>query len=139
MIGAALRFCRDNMIAEASEGSIAIVGFRRDERRCQQQQFGRVSDEMKAAGITVYHIHVGTDSVPPDVMEIANATGGESFVATDESGLRRIFKHIDRMKPARFKPATAIPMDFFQPFAMTGLALLGCFAACAFGWRYTPW
>jgi hypothetical protein len=97
------------------------------------------ADEMKAANITVYHIHVGTDPVPTDVMEIAKSTGGESFVATDESGLKRIFKHIDRMKPAQFKPAAAIPMDYFQPFALVGLCLLAAYALGAFGLRFTPW
>jgi hypothetical protein len=94
---------------------------------------------MKAANITVYHIHVGTDPTPPDVIDIANSTGGESFVATDAGGLKRIFRHIDRMKPARFKPATAIPMDSYQPFAAIGLCLLGVLGVSAFGLRFTPW
>ena len=94
---------------------------------------------LNKAKITVYHVHVGTDPVPSEVAEIANATGGEAFVATDDSGLKRIFKHIDRMKPTRYKSATAIPMDFFQPFALMGLCLLGAYNLGAFGLRYTPW
>ncbi len=66
MIGAALRFCRDNMIAEASEGDRLLLlvsdGMSADVNSSNSDEF---SDEMKAAGITVYHIHVGTDSVPP--------------------------------------------------------------------------
>ncbi len=140
MIGAALRFCRDNMLAEASDGDRLLLlvsdGMSAD---INGSNAGEFADEMKAARITVYHVHVGTGPVPPDVMEIANASGGEAFAATDESGLNRIFKHIDRMKPARFKPATAIPMDYFQPFAWIGLSLLGAYGLGAFGLRYTPW
>ncbi len=140
LIGAALRFCRDNMVAEAVEGDRLLLlvsdGVSSDVNGGNATE---LADEMKGAKITVYHVHVGTDPVPSEVIEIANATGGEAFVATDESGLRRIFKHIDRMKPARFKAATAIPMDFFQPFALVGLCLLGAFAMGTFGLRYTPW
>lgn len=134
MIGAALRFCRDNMVAEASEGDRLLLlvsdGMSSD---VNGGNAAELADEMKVANITVYHVHVGTDPVPSEVMEIANSTGGEAFVATDENGLRRIFKHIDRMKPARFKPATAIPMDSFQPFAMVGLLLVGLYGLGAFG------
>lgn len=140
MIGAALRFCRDNMVREAPEGDRLLLlvsdGVSADVNSGNSSEF---ADEMKAANITVYHIHVGTDPTPPDVIDIANSTGGESFVATDAGGLKRIFRHIDRMKPARFKPATAIPMDSYQPFAAIGLFLLGVLGLSAFGLRFTPW
>jgi len=140
MIGAALRFCRDNMLAEADEGDKLIVlvsdGVSFD---INASNAGDVADELTAAGITLYHVHVGTGAVPYEVTEIANATGGEAFVATDETGLKRIFNHIDRMQPARFRPATAIPMDFFQPFAAVGLCLLGAHMLGLLGLRYTPW
>ena len=140
MIGAALRFCRDNMIQEATEGDRLLLlvsdGFSADVNDGNLSEF---IDEMKQANITVYHIHVGTDQAPSTVMELANNTGGESFVATDEAGLKRIFRHIDRMKPARFKPSTAIPMDYYQPFALAGLGLLAVYSLAAFGMRYTPW
>lgn len=140
MIGAALRFCRDNMLREAREGDRLLLlvsdGFSADVNEGNLSEF---IDEMKQANITVYHIHVGTGQAPSTVMELANNTGGESFVATDEAGLKRIFRHIDLMKPARFKPSTAIPMDYYQPFAFAGLGLLAVFGLAAFGMRYTPW
>jgi Ca-activated chloride channel homolog len=140
MIGAALRFCRDNMVHEAPEGDRLLLlvsdGMSADVNSGNSSE---LADEMKAANITIYHIHVGTDPTPADVSEIANSTGGESFVATDAGGLKRIFKHIDRMKPARFKPATAIPMDFYQPFALIGLCLLAAYGVGAYGLRYSPW
>ena len=140
MIGAALRFCRDNMVREASEGDRLLLlvsdGMSAD---VNDQNAGDFADEMKAANIIVYHIHVGTDPVPSNVMEIASSSGGESFVATDEGGIKRVFKHIDRMKPARFKPAAAVPMDYYQPFALLGFGLMAAYGLGAFGLRYTPW
>lgn len=140
MIGAALRFCRDNMVREATAGDRLLLlvsdGVSAD---VNDQNVGEFIDEMKQANITVYHIHVGTDQAPAVVMELATATGGESFIATDESGLKRIFKHIDRMKPARFKASTAIPMDYYQPFALIGLSLLAAYGVSVCWLRYTPW
>lgn len=140
MIGAALRFCRDNMVQEATQGDRLLLlvsdGFSADVN--DGNVFDYI-DEMQQANITVYHIHVGTDQAPATVMELANNTGGESFVATDAGGLKRIFRHIDRMKPARFTPSTAIPMDYYQPFALVGLSLLALYGIAAFGLRYTPW
>lgn len=139
-IGAVLRFCRDNMIREATEGDRLLLlvsdGMSAD---INDQNVGEFIDEMKQANITVYHIHVGTDQAPSTVMELATATGGESFIATDESGIKRIFKHIDRMKPAKFKASTAIPMDYYQPFALVGLALMLAYGAHLCLLRYTPW
>jgi hypothetical protein len=43
------------------------------------------------------------------------------------------------MKPARLKPATSEPADFFQPFALAGLTLLGVQIAGLLGLRFTPW
>ncbi len=140
MIGAALRFCRDNMLAEAGEGDRLIVlvsdGVSFD---INSANVTEVADDLSDAGITLYHVHVGTSAVPYEVSEIAQATGGEAFVATDETGLKRIFSHIDLMRPARFKPATAVPIDEFTPFAIVAMALLGTHLVGLLGMRYTPW
>jgi Ca-activated chloride channel homolog len=140
MIGAALRFCRDNMVAEAGEGDRLIIlvsdGMSFDLNAGNASEVG---DELNDAGITLYHVHVGTEQVPYEVTEIANMTGGEAFVATDKTGLERVFRHIDLMQPARFKPATAIPMDWFPPFALAGLGVLGLHMIGLLGMRYTPW
>lgn len=140
MIGAALRFCRDNMVREATEGDRLLLlvsdGMSAD---VNDQNIGEFMDELKQANITLYHIHVGTDQAPATVMELATATGGESFIATDGNGVKRIFKHIDRMKPAKFKASTAIPMDYYQPFVFIGLGLMAAYGVSACLLRYTPW
>ena len=50
-----------------------------------------------------------------------------------------MFKHIDRMKPARFAPAGTVPLDEFGPFAVAALALAGLHAVGLLFARYTPW
>lgn len=99
----------------------------------------RVSGQLKDAGITMYHIHIGSDTIPPTVSSIARATGGDAFLATNSDGLRLIFNHIDQMQPARFKANASVPVDYFQPFAWTGLVAIVLYSLSLLKWRYTPW
>jgi Ca-activated chloride channel family protein len=139
-IGAALRYCRDSMILESEPGDRVIVlvsdGASSD---LGDGQVEDVSNELKDANITLFHIHVAEDAIPQEVVDIAEATGGRAFEATDRVSLARVFRHIDAMKPARYIPQGTVPMDYFFPFALAGLACLGLHVLALFGVRYTPW
>lgn len=140
MIGAALRFCLRNMLAEAQTGDRLIVlvsdGMSADLGNGEAEKVG---EELKDAGITVFHVHIDETDVPAEVRDLVEVTGGEAFAATDGSSLKAIFTHIDRMKPARFAPAGTVPLDEFRPFALLALALAGLHAAGLLFARYTPW
>ncbi|MEY3020931.1 MAG: hypothetical protein RIS86_127 [Planctomycetota bacterium] len=145
-IGAALRFCRRNMLAETrdapegeagdrlvvlvSDGMSADLGG--DESR-------RVGEELRDAGIAVFHIHIGPMGVPAEIEDLVAETGGEAFAANDPASMKAIFTHIDRMRPARFAPAGTVPLDEFGPFAAVALALAGLHAFGLLFARYTPW
>ncbi len=139
-IAAALRFCKSNMEIEATEGDRLIVlvsdGFSGDLGNGEEYE---VAEELKAAGITVYHIHVDQTDIPSEVVELARGTGGDGFHASDAESLRTVFAHIDRMKPARYASVGTVPMDHFRPFAIALLALLGLHGIGLLGMRYTPW
>ena len=139
-IAAALRFCKSNMEIEATEGDRLIVlvsdGFSSDLGNGEEYE---VVDELKAAGITLYHIHVDQSDIPSEVVELARGTGGDGFHASDAASLRTVFAHIDRMKPARYASVGTVPMDHFRPFAIAVLALLGLHGIGLMGVRYTPW
>jgi hypothetical protein len=98
-----------------------------------------IGEELKAQGITVYHIHIDESEVPSDVLELVELTGGQSFAATDQSSLNAIFTHIDRMKPATFTTPGTVPLDRFAPFALVALALCAVHALGLLGARWTPW
>ncbi|MDG2424327.1 MAG: VWA domain-containing protein [Phycisphaerales bacterium] len=140
-IGNALEFCLSNMLTEASEGERMIIlvsdGISSDLN--DQGAVSTITDDLEEANITMYHVHVGTSRVPARVQEIARETGGEAFVATDQKSLDRVFRHIDRLKPDEFKRGGTVPMDFFLPFALAGLAALALHVIGLFGLRYTPW
>lgn len=139
-IAAALRFCKANMEAEAQEGDRLIVlvsdGYSSDLDGGENE---RVADELKQARITLYHIHVAEDDVPSEVVDMARMTGGEALVATDSGSIKQVFRHIDRMQPARFKSIGTQPLDHYRPFALAALALCGLHLVSMLGLRYTPW
>lgn len=104
-----------------------------------QDQIDRISDQLNDAGITMYHIHIGSDTIPPAVSSIARATGGDAFLATNSDGIRLIFNHIDQMQPAHFVANSSVPVDYFEPFVVIGAIALLLYALSLLKWRYTPW
>lgn len=140
LIGAALRYARNIIESDSSEGDRMIIlvsdGFSSDLGGGQEDD---VAQELKDARITLYHIHVDQSDIPSEVVELARLTGGEAFAAHDTQNLKTVFNHIDRMKPAKFKPVGTAPLDHFRPFALVALALAGLHALSLLGARYTPW
>ncbi len=140
MIGSALRFCHSNMLAETSDGDRLIVlvsdGMSGDLGGGEAETIG---EELKSDGIVVYHIHIDESSVPADVRDLVEATGGDAFSGTDGSSLKAIFDHIGKMKPARFAPIGTVPLDEYGPFALAALVLLGVHGFGLLFARYTPW
>ena len=139
-IGAALRFCAKNMVAEASDGDRIIIlvsdGMSSDLGGSAPEEIG---EELREAGITCYHIHIDESEAPSEVRDLVERTGGESFASIDSQSLRAIFDHIDRMKPARFAPAGTVPLDRFGPLAAVVLSLAALHAIGLLFARYTPW
>jgi len=141
MIAAALRFCRDNMVAEAMEGDRLIImvsdGQSPDLRG---GEYERVAAELREENITLYHIHVASaDSIPTEVVDMAQLTGGQAMAAENAETIREVFRHIDKMEPARYKTAGVQLMDNFAPFATIVLVLAGVHMCGLLGMRYTPW
>ncbi len=140
MIGAALRFCRANMEQEATKGDRMIVlvsdGQSSD---LMNGEADTIAEELTDSGITVYHVHVATDEIPSEVVDLARATGGEAFQASEASALAQVFRHIDRMRPAQFRTMSTVPLDDFRIFAIAGLACLALHIFGLLGVRHTPW
>lgn len=140
LIGAALRYARDLFEADAAAGDrMIILVSDGDSSDLGGGATTEIAQELQDAGITLYHIHVAQDDIPDEVVEIARATGGQALAAADEGTIRQVFDHIDRMKPAVFKPAGTAPLDFFGPFAIAAAGLAAMHALSLLGARYTPW
>lgn len=140
LIGAALRYARNIIESDSTEGDRMVIlvsdGMSSDLGNGQEVE---IAEELKEARITLYHIHVDQSQIPSEVVELARLTGGEAFAAHDVQNLKTVFEHIDRMKPAKFKPVGTAPLDHFRPFALVALALSGLHTLSLLGARYTPW
>jgi Ca-activated chloride channel homolog len=99
----------------------------------------KIGNELAQENIVMFYIHVAEGSPQDETFTIANITGGQAFAADDPTALKEVFRRIDAMKPARLKPSTAEPADFFRPFAIAGLAFAGLHLLGLCGLRFTPW
>lgn len=139
MIGLALRSVEkvlnqrpegDRMVVLISDGESADLG------GGVAQEIG---EELARDHIVVFYVHVAEGSPQEETFTLASLTGGQVFAAGDPAALQEVFRRIDEMKPARLQPSAPEPVDFFRPFALAGLTLLGLKIISLFGLRYSPW
>lgn len=138
-IGKALRACAE-VLREREEGDRIII-------LCSDGQSfdlyngkdSELATKLKGENIKIYAIHIGGGEVPEEVQNIASMTGGASFPAGNQNGLNLIFSNIEQMSKAKLKRLTPNPVDYYDPFIIAGLSLLGLRILCLFGLRYNPW
>jgi Ca-activated chloride channel family protein len=98
-----------------------------------------IAKELKDANITVFCVLASNEEPQSEVVSICHATGGESFGAEDPGKLDAVFRKIDRMKLAKITPTFVETLDYYEPFALVGIALLALNGLLWFGLRYSPW
>ena len=94
---------------------------------------------LRAANITLFSIMMSDEALPPPLIGITRATGGEVFNAVTPESLHAVFQRIDAMKKVvvlEKKPQVA---DYYDPFFLPTLGLLCLSALALFGLRFTPW
>ncbi len=139
MLGVGLRECQDQLLRhDDGDRTIILVsdGVSFDLTDGEEETIGR---ELRDNDIVLYYIHIGGGETPPTTAATATITGGATFAAGDEAGLRQIFQRIDQMQPTRMERTYADVLDLFRPFCAVGLSLLGTTLLASFGLRYTPW
>lgn len=137
-IAKALRGCK-NELRRRDEGEKMIVlitdGFSYD----LQSEDGELARELNAEGVSVFCIIVGGFEPQAEVVNICRLTGGEAFNADDPDALPSVFKRIDTLKQAKLTPTMVETVDYYEPFALVGAALLLTATLALLGLRYTPW
>ena len=139
MIGMALKSAEKTLISrEQGDRMIVLMsdGYSFD---LENGQDVAIAESLKANGIAVYVVHVAEGTPPDSVSVISSITGGEVFGAGDPGALEAVFARIDQMRKAPLKRVKPDPIDYFQPFAITGLSLGGLYLLSLFGLRSTPW
>ena len=137
-IAKALNGCKSEL-KRRDEGDKMIVLISDGESYDLPGQDQEIARDFKAEGIAVFCIIVGGFEPQPEIVNICRLTGGEAFRADDPGALPAVFRKIDDMKQAKVAPTMVEPIDYYEPFALAGLALLAVGTLGLFGLRYTPW
>ena len=139
MIGLGLKRCQE-VLTTREEGDRMIIlvsdGYSFDLNGGQDEKIG---NSLADDGIVVYSIHIGGGFTPPEVSSITTITGGKSFSPHDTESLEEVFAKIDAMKVVKRKRTYAEILDWFGPFSIAGMALVGISLLSILGMRYTPW
>jgi Ca-activated chloride channel family protein len=139
LIGQALKKCQEVLLQQPTGDRLIILvsdGVSFDLGSGQEELIGR---GLRDDNIVMYGIHIGGGIAPPEISTIANITGGATFAPGDEGGLREVFRRIDGMRQVKMARTIAEWVDWFEPFYMAGISLLGLAMCGLWGLRYTPW
>lgn len=135
----ALRGCIKRMIEQPDGDRMIIVITDGEAQDYGDNQDIAVANELRDARITTYFVAINPEMTAAPLAGIAAATGGEALVCGDETGLNRVFKHIDQMQKAKMKQRAPEPVAYTAPFAVAGLIAVFLALGTLFGLRFTPW
>lgn len=102
-------------------------------------QDGPIIAALKAQNITVFAILLSDEVMQPQLLGIARATGGDAFSAITPEALHAVFKRIDEMNKVVVLQKQPQASDYYDPFFLPAIALLGLSVLALFGLRFTPW
>jgi Ca-activated chloride channel family protein len=138
-IGKAVLGCRE-MLVSRSEGDRMLIlvtdGFSSDLENGAEME---IAKRLKRDGIVLYAVNIQDSDARGEIVNMARLTGGEVFNPGDTQALKGVFQKIDEMTKAKLEQGTAELVDWFLPFAIAGLSILGLYGLVQLGLRYTPW
>ncbi|MCR9244723.1 MAG: VWA domain-containing protein [bacterium] len=138
-IGKAVMACREELI-NRSEGDRMIIlvtdGWSSDLGGGNDME---IAKKLRRDDITLFAINIQDMDARGEIVNLARASGGEVFNPGDTKALEGVFKSIDEMSKAELEQTTAELVDWFWPFALAGLCVLGVLGLMQLGLRYTPW
>lgn len=138
-IGKAVLGCRE-MLVSRSEGDRMLIlvtdGWSSDLENGAEME---IAKRLKRDGIVLYAVNIQDSDARGEIVNMARLTGGEVFNPGDTQALKGVFQKIDEMTKAKLEQGTAELVDWFLPFAIAGLSILGLYALVQLGLRYTPW
>jgi len=138
-IGKAVMACREELVAR-SEGDRMLIlvtdGWSSDLGGGNDIE---IAKKLKRDGITLFAVNIQEQDARGEIVNLSRMTGGEVFNPGDQKALADVFATIDKMTKAKVEQGTAELVDWFWPFCLVGLCVLGCYGLVMLGLRYTPW
>jgi len=120
----------DRMIILITDGEGEDIGGGRERE---------VIAKLKRHNIVVFAIALNDEGFTPGLESIATETGGQAFKALTPQSLKVVFDRIDQMKKVEIRETRPETIDYFEPFLLPALVLLGIQMLVLFGLRFTPW
>lgn len=138
-IGKALHGAAD-LLAQRPEGDRMIILMTDGESRDIEPPLdAAVIEHLRAEKILLFSVMLTGEKVSEHLTHITRATGGEVFNAVTPVALASVFQKIDEMKKVVVLEKRAQVVDFYDPFFLPALGLLGISVLALFGLRFTPW
>jgi Ca-activated chloride channel family protein len=138
-IGKAVLGCRE-MLTSRAEGDRMLIlvtdGWSSDLSNGAELD---IAKRLKRDGITLFAVNIQESEARGEIVNLARLTGGEVFNPGDTKALDEVFKRIDQMTKAKLEQGAAEMVDWFAPFCIAGLVVLGLYGLVQLGLRYTPW
>lgn len=98
-----------------------------------------IAKRLKRDGIVLFAVNIQEEEARGEIVNLARLTGGEVFNPGDTKALEGVFQRIDQMTKAKVEQGSAELVDWFVPFCIAGLSVLGAWLLVQLGLRYTPW
>ena len=138
-IGKAVLGCREVLTSRAEGDRMLILvtdGFSSDLENGAEME---IAKRLKKDGITLFAVNIQESDARGEIVNLARVTGGEVFNPDDTRALDDVFRRIDQMTKAKVEQGTPELVDWFAPFCIAGLSILGLYGLVQLGLRYTPW
>jgi Ca-activated chloride channel family protein len=138
-IGKALHGAAD-LLAQRPDGDRMIILMTDGESRDINPPLDTpIIEHLRSEKVTLFTIMLTGDEISAPLTHITRATGGEVFNAVTPAALASVFQRIDEMKKVVVLEKRPQVIDFYEPFLMPALSLLGLSILALFGLRFTPW
>lgn len=138
-IGKAVLACREELVTR-SEGDRMLIlvtdGWSSDLGGGAEMD---IAKKLKRDGIVLFAVNIQDAEARGEIVNLSRMTGGEVFNPGDTKALDGVFQRIDEMSRAKLEQTAAELVDWFWPFTIVGLGLLGLYGLVQLGLRYTPW
>lgn len=138
-IGKAVLGCREMLLSRSEGDRMLILVTDGESADIMNGADLEIAKRLKRDGITLFAVNIQESKAIGEIVNLARMTGGEVFNPGDTEALKGVFKSIDAMTKAKLELGTADLVDWFAPFAIAGLAILGLYALVQLGLRHTPW
>src|SRR5262249_52039060 len=124
-IGKAVLGCREVLTSRIEGDRMLILVTDGDSPDIMNGADLEIAKKLKRDGIVMIAVNIQESEARGELVNMARLTGGEVFNPGDPKALEDVFRRIDQMAKSKVEQGTAELVDWFFPFCIAGLGVLG--------------